>query len=137
MVCAVWLLHIFFDLISSETFRWSNCHTLIPTDTEDIEEDEEVTMLNGLPKKIGTVSRLVYAAPFHTQVAILLERTWRTIWREKVPLIPTEILLFISDDEIANSPVIYFWPSDPDDDASCSSYGRGFFGGISVLANWG
>ena len=28
--------------------------------------------------------RLTYATSFHTQVSILLERTWRTIWREKV-----------------------------------------------------
>lgn len=28
--------------------------------------------------------QLSYAMPFHNQVAILLERTWRTIWREKM-----------------------------------------------------
>lgn len=28
-----------------------------------------------------------YSAPFHTQVVVLLERTWRIIWRDKVYLI--------------------------------------------------
>jgi hypothetical protein len=28
--------------------------------------------------------QLAYATPFHTQVSVLLERTWRSIWREKV-----------------------------------------------------
>ncbi|XP_046632753.1 ATP-binding cassette sub-family G member 1-like [Daphnia pulicaria] len=53
--------------------------------TGDIDADEEVSMLSGLPKKkLATGNRLMYAAPFHTQVAVLLGRTWRTIWRDKI-----------------------------------------------------
>ena len=61
-------------------------------DTGFYDEDEDVNMLDG--KKNSKVKnkanhktkdeRLIYAAPFHTQVAVLLRRTWRTIWREKV-----------------------------------------------------
>lgn len=55
------------------------------TDTGFYEDEEEVTMLDGRPKKEKKKKeRLVYAAPFHTQVNVLLVRTWRTIWREKV-----------------------------------------------------
>lgn len=35
-------------------------------------------------KKGKNRDRLMYGAPFHYQVYILLGRTWRTIWREKV-----------------------------------------------------
>jgi hypothetical protein len=63
-------------------YRWK---FVIATDTGDIDADEEVSMLSGLPKKkLATGNRLMYAAPFHTQVAVLLGRTWRTIWRDKV-----------------------------------------------------
>lgn len=58
------------------------------TDTGFYDEDEDVNMLDGNKKnkkKDKTQNeRLIYAAPFHTQVAVLLGRTWRTIWREKV-----------------------------------------------------
>ena len=60
------------------------------TDTGFYDEDEDVNMLDGnknskkKSKSKTTNDRLSYAAPFHTQVAVLLGRTWRTIWREKV-----------------------------------------------------
>ncbi|XP_046639058.1 ATP-binding cassette sub-family G member 1-like [Daphnia pulicaria] len=57
-------------------------------DTGFYDEDEDVNMLDGnkkMKKKNKTQNeRLIYAAPFHTQVAVLLGRTWRTIWREKM-----------------------------------------------------
>ncbi|XP_057375095.1 ATP-binding cassette sub-family G member 1-like isoform X2 [Daphnia carinata] len=34
--------------------------------------------------RMNKSKELSYAIPFHNQVAILLERTWRTIWREKM-----------------------------------------------------
>jgi hypothetical protein len=44
-------------------------------------------MLGGRSKKKGkNKDGLTYGAPFHYQVSILLGRTWRTIWREKVLL---------------------------------------------------
>ncbi len=44
---------------------------------EDLKTDND-------KKKRNMENRLVYAVPFHTQVTVLLNRTWRTIWREKV-----------------------------------------------------
>lgn len=44
---------------------------------EDENEDDVEKMKN-------RENRLTYATPFHTQVSVLLERTWRSIWREKV-----------------------------------------------------
>ncbi len=44
---------------------------------EDENEGDDENMKN-------RENRLTYATPFHTQVSVLLERTWRTIWREKV-----------------------------------------------------
>jgi hypothetical protein len=48
-------------------------------------------MLDGHSKKkdrkAKNKDRIMYGAPFHYQVAILLGRTWKTIWREKVPSI--------------------------------------------------
>ncbi|XP_045029361.1 ATP-binding cassette sub-family G member 1 isoform X2 [Daphnia magna] len=56
------------------------------TDNGFDDEDEDVNMLDGHSKKTDKTKdeRLFYAAPFHTQVAVLLGRTWRTIWREKM-----------------------------------------------------
>ncbi|XP_046451684.1 ATP-binding cassette subfamily G member 4-like [Daphnia pulex] len=49
------------------------------------EGDENDTMLGGRSKKKGkNKDGLTYGAPFHYQVSILLGRTWRTIWREKI-----------------------------------------------------
>ncbi|EFX86593.1 ABC protein, subfamily ABCG [Daphnia pulex] len=44
---------------------------------EDENEDDVEKMKN-------RENRLTYATPFHTQVSVLLERTWRSIWREKM-----------------------------------------------------
>ena len=72
-------------------------------------------MLDGHTKKVKkgskTKERLIYAAPFHTQLSVLLGRTWRTIWRERVsrrifnqneptryssaPLLPRNATLFL------------------------------------------
>ncbi|KAI9554257.1 ABC protein [Daphnia sinensis] len=56
------------------------------TDNGFDDEDENVNMLDGHSKKTDKTNneRLFYAAPFHTQVAVLLARTWRTICREKM-----------------------------------------------------
>ena len=109
---------------------------LIPTDTEDVEENEEVAMLSGLPKnKLESVSRLMYAAPFHTQVAVLLGRTWRTIWREKVSSISIAFFYIIKMYSLAHISVMYYLRTDPDDDAFRCSCGRGFPGWIPVLAD--
>ncbi|KZS04046.1 putative ABC protein, subfamily ABCG [Daphnia magna] len=35
-------------------------------------------------KKKNKQKRITYGAPFRTQVKVLLERTWRTMWREKM-----------------------------------------------------
>lgn len=40
--------------------------------------------LNNVKQDTGSRDQLPYAAPFHTQVSVLFERTWRTILREKV-----------------------------------------------------
>ena len=55
-------------------------------------------MLDGSSKKKDkkakkTGKRLMYGAPFHYQVAILLGRTWKTIWREKVHKIDFKIFM--------------------------------------------
>jgi hypothetical protein len=59
-------------------------------DTGFYEEDECDLMLDGNSKKKEKKGKnkdgLMYGAPFHYQVSILLGRTWRTIWREKVLL---------------------------------------------------
>ncbi|KAI9552420.1 ABC protein [Daphnia sinensis] len=61
-----------------------------PRDSQDTgfsdDDEEQVTMLEGLPKKskVGTAHRPLHAAPFHMQVTVLLGRTWKTIWREKI-----------------------------------------------------
>lgn len=66
------------------------CHPFIdPIDTGFDDEDEDATMLDGRSKKTKKKKKtkkehLDYAAAFHTQVFVLLIRTWRTIWREKV-----------------------------------------------------
>ncbi|XP_046639073.1 ATP-binding cassette sub-family G member 1-like isoform X3 [Daphnia pulicaria] len=44
---------------------------------EDLKTDND-------KKKPNKKNRTVYAVPFHTQVYVLLNRTWRTIWREKM-----------------------------------------------------
>ncbi|XP_046451696.1 ATP-binding cassette sub-family G member 1-like isoform X1 [Daphnia pulex] len=55
----------------------------IPSHNNEDEFKEELTTDND-KKKRNNKNRLVYGAPFHTQVAVLLNRTWRTIWREKM-----------------------------------------------------
>ena len=66
-------------------------HLLNVTKSVSIEsatgDGEDVSMLAGStkrPAKKTKKDRLDYASPFHTQVAVLLQRTWLTIWREKV-----------------------------------------------------
>ncbi len=87
-----YLCHLWFDSVWNTCNRWK---FVIVTDTGDINSDEEVSMLSGLPKKKSeTGNRLMYVAPFHTQVAVLLGRTWRTIWREKVSTVISLIYLF-------------------------------------------
>ncbi|XP_057375091.1 ATP-binding cassette sub-family G member 1-like [Daphnia carinata] len=56
------------------------------TDNGFDDEDEDVNMLDCHSKKRDKTNneRLFYVAPFHTQVAVLLGRTWRIIWREKM-----------------------------------------------------
>lgn len=75
------LIHFFF--LNKEFVSISFC---LVTDNGFDDEDEDVNMLDGHSKKTDKTKdeRLFYAAPFHTQVAVLLGRTWRTIWREKV-----------------------------------------------------
>lgn len=51
-------------------------------DVREYEEDHK--LLDDSVEKTKTPNRLVYAAPFRTQFAILLEQSWRTIWRGKV-----------------------------------------------------
>ena len=51
--------------------------------------DEDVDMLNEgkkIKKSKKKREKLPYAAPFYTQVGVLLQRTWKTIWRENVNL---------------------------------------------------
>ena len=65
--------------------------------------DEDVDMLNGHKKKKKKKNKdkkkkkekLTYAAPFHSQVGVLLQRTWKTIWRENVNLYPFLFLIVI------------------------------------------
>ncbi|XP_057380707.1 ATP-binding cassette sub-family G member 1-like [Daphnia carinata] len=47
------------------------------------EDEEQVTMLEGLPKT-KKAYRVLDAVPFYMQVKVLLGRTWKTIWREKI-----------------------------------------------------
>lgn len=64
--------------------------------------DEDVDMLNGHKKESykgkkkekKNKEKLTYAASFYSQVGVLLQRTWKTIWRENVNLI-TLFLFFI------------------------------------------
>lgn len=85
------------------------------TDTGFYDEDEDVNMLDGNKKnkkKDKTQNeRLIYAAPFHTQVAVLLGRTWRTIWREKVltPIFYYSFKLTLSHDCHHDSMISLFY----------------------------
>lgn len=85
------------------------------TDTGFYDEDEDVNMLDGnkkIKKKDKTQNeRLIYAAPFHTQVAVLLGRTWRTIWREKVltPIFYYSFKLTLSHDCHHDSMISLFY----------------------------
>jgi hypothetical protein len=70
--------------------------------------DEDVDMLNGQKKKSKKdkkkkkkKEKLTYAAPFHTQVGVLLQRTWKTIWRENVNLKPFLFLIVITQRRMA------------------------------------
>lgn len=91
-------------------------------DTGFYDEDEDVNMLDGKKNSKAknkanhkTIDeRLIYAAPFHTQVAVLLRRTWRTIWREKVYLtifyfFVLFIFLIIKKDNLVNSDCRHHW----------------------------
>jgi hypothetical protein len=51
----------------------------------DDTKDVTVTLMGGGGSR--KKEKPTYSAPFHTQVAVLLERTWRIIWRDKVYLI--------------------------------------------------
>jgi hypothetical protein len=99
-------------------------------DTGFYEDDEFDTMLDSNSKKKEKKSKnkgLMYGAPFHYQVSILLGRTWKTIWREKVHI----DLIF------PRSCFITFATNctDPDDNAFHSSRLYCFFDGYAVLAD--
>lgn len=51
----------------------------------DDTKDVTVTLMGGGGSR--KKEKPTYSAPFHTQVTVLLERTWRIIWRDKVYLI--------------------------------------------------
>lgn len=59
-----------------------------PIDIGFCDDGDEFERLDNTSKKKEREKeeRLVYGSPFHTQVAVLFVRSWRTIWREKVCL---------------------------------------------------
>ncbi|XP_057375116.1 ATP-binding cassette sub-family G member 1-like [Daphnia carinata] len=63
----------------------SSCLPSSSHDTEVDEVDETDFMINShlRTNKRGR-NELSYSAPFHTQVTVLLRRTWCTIWREQI-----------------------------------------------------
>ncbi len=62
---------------NSPTVQTTHYFKLVDELKEDLKRDND-------KKKPNNKNRPVYAVPFHTQVSVLLNRTWRTIWREKV-----------------------------------------------------
>ncbi|KAI9552421.1 ABC protein [Daphnia sinensis] len=52
-----------------------------PKSRTDDATDVTITVTGNIPKKKKIKT---YPASFHTQVAVLLERTWRTMWRDKM-----------------------------------------------------
>ncbi|XP_057375096.1 ATP-binding cassette sub-family G member 1-like [Daphnia carinata] len=49
-----------------------------------LERNESHQMNDDEAEKKDRQKRITYGAPFRTQVKVLLERTWRTMWREKM-----------------------------------------------------
>ncbi|XP_046639075.1 ATP-binding cassette sub-family G member 1-like [Daphnia pulicaria] len=63
--------------------EFSETIPVTPSHDETRKESESLNKVDR-EKNGSRKDRLTYGAPFHTQVSVLLERTFRTIWREKM-----------------------------------------------------
>lgn len=59
---------------------------MLNLDTGFYDDEEENHFINGREKKKtkNSKNRQSYACPFHSQIAVLLVRSWRTTYRDKV-----------------------------------------------------
>ncbi|EFX86592.1 ABC protein, subfamily ABCG [Daphnia pulex] len=102
-------------------------------DTGFYEEDECDIMLDGNSKKKEKKGKnkdgLMYGAPFHYQVSILLGRTWRTIWREKI-LTTMRLALHVCISFLMG---LVYWQIGDDADDIFNNAGMIFFSLIFIL----
>ncbi|KAK4008494.1 hypothetical protein OUZ56_013633 [Daphnia magna] len=108
----------------------TSCVPSTSHDTEVDEVDETDFMINShLRTNKRGKNELSYGAPFHTQVAVLLRRTWRTIWREQI-LTTMRLTLHVC---IAILIGLLYWQIGDDAHAIYNNAGMLFFNHIFIL----
>ncbi|XP_045029362.1 ATP-binding cassette sub-family G member 1 isoform X1 [Daphnia magna] len=108
----------------------TSCVPSTSHDTEVDEVGETDFMINShLRTNKRGKNELSYGAPFHTQVAVLLRRTWRTIWREQI-LTTMRLTLHVC---IAILIGLLYWQIGDDAHAVYNNAGMLFFNHLFIL----